>query len=166
MALQRRTKRWRPAAPEFIGVFLCVVLLFAGVLAWRATTAPPWPHTTGTVLSCNLRSVHYNAEPNDTKVSLSYEYVVGGQTYAARWEGLWPVAGSPNALPEERLHELETPGYRLRVYYDPENPSRSELEDGSRDNVLLFSLFFVGSLATFLVYVLKIYPTWRLSRAL
>lgn len=166
MTWRRRTGRWRPAGPEYIAVFLLVVLLVAALLAWRTATAPPWPHTTGTVLSCNIRSVHYNAEPNDTKVSLTYQYVVGGQTYAAQWEGLWPAAGSPNALPPDRLHELESPGYRLRVYYDPQNPSRSDLEDGSRDDVLFFSALFVGILAVFLIYLLKIYPMWRLSRVL
>ena len=165
MASPRVLRHWRPGAPEGVGLALITLVVMLAVKTWLAANMPPWPRTLGTVLSCAIRSVHYNAEPNDTKVTLTYEYVANGQTYAGNWQGLWPATGSANALPPERLHELEEPGYRLYVYYDPRNPAISRLEDGSRDSLFVYAMLFVGCLAIFLVYLIRFYPAWRLSRA-
>ncbi len=164
MASARLLRHWRPGAPEAVGTILILFVVFAALLTWQAANVPPWPHTAGRVLSCSITSIHYNAEPNDTKVSLTYEYSVNGQTYAGRWEGLWPTTGTPNALPQDRVHELEEPGRRIYVYYDPRNPAVSRLEDGSRDFLLVYAGLFVVLLILLLMYLVRVYPAWRLAR--
>jgi hypothetical protein len=147
--------------PEVIIVALLVLTAIPAILWWQTVNRPEWEETAGRVVSAHVRFVRDSGRPTENRVQLSYEYQVGGRVYTGAFQGPWPETNSPNALPEERLEDLEQEGHTLTVLYNPAHPQRSQLHfpgTGTR----LFYLVLTGLTGgVTLLYSVKIYPAWR-----
>jgi len=161
MALRPRRRLRSPGLPEFVAAFLLVMAGIPAALWLHSVHQPDWEQTTGQVVSCTIRSTHYNAQPNRAKLDLVYDYHANGIPYREHWTGMWPHGEGPNALPIGRLDELKQAGYPLTVLYDPQNPSSSRLHETGKDRQLYYGILAPVMLVLALAYCLKGYPAWR-----
>ena len=161
LALHQKKKRRRPGLPELVAAGLIAVMVVLAFCWWHTRGQPGWLEANGQVTVGRIQATHFNAESSENKVYLSYEYDVGGITYAGHWEGYWPMVRSPNALTSDRIAELKTIGYPLTVLFDPRNPERSDLHNSEPDRLLLYRLLTFAAGVLLLVYCAKVYPAWK-----
>lgn len=161
MGLPRRRRDLRFGMPEAAAVLLLAPTLVFAFLWWDTAEGPAWAETPGQVVSGRVVSTHYNAQPYEDKVTLTYVYSVSGMKFTGQWEGIWPHGTGPNELPEDQLSLLERPGYPLRIFYDPADPRTSRLHIAPAGIGLLYAtLALVGGVLT-AYYTLRIYPAWK-----
>ncbi len=140
---------------------MLAAVVFCGMEWIHASPTFRWQETMGRITSCDIKSIHYNAEPNRNKVTISFTYHVNEIPFQGSWSGMWPVADSPNALGDEEITRLKDKGYLLRVYYDARNPEIHRIHDLVDTKRYVFSILSVlGSLAL-IYYLVKIYPAWK-----
>lgn len=131
-------------------------------LLWYAVDpASRWRHAPGHVVQGDLRYVHRNAETDLPKVTVRYEYTVGGLNHHGAWTGHWPTANSPNALAEQDLPLLQQKGYPLVVLYDPSHPAKSRLHTPPSGRALAFSVLAAVFAVLAAVYLIRVYPRIR-----
>ncbi|GMV99251.1 MAG: hypothetical protein AMXMBFR84_03900 [Candidatus Hydrogenedentota bacterium] len=151
----------RPGLPEALAVAALLGAL-APLLAWLYySVQPAWVATGGHVTSGSVELLHYNATDVRPKVNLTYEYDVLGNTFAGRFEGLWPETHSPNALLPADLKYLAQPGYTLVVLYDPANPDESRLHYLGNEESMPYALLSIAGFIVAGAYCLFVYPAWR-----
>lgn len=161
MSLHRKKSFLRPGLPELSGAALLVGTLFCCVLWLVSAARPEWIETGGTVLYCEIRPTHYNAQDYRPKVDVTYEYLVGSVRFEGRWDGFWPELDSPNALLPEQLDLLKEEGHPLVILYNPDDPTESSPHyPFPNDRMIYASLIAAGVLATGL-YFIFVYPAWR-----
>ncbi len=161
MPLRRHRHFHKPGGPEFGAVLLIAFTLAGAFLWWRNEDKLDWPKTQGSVLSCEILNMHYNATKYGNRVEIRYEYEVGDRPYIGHWIGYWPVIESPNALAAEQMEVLKTRGYPLVVMYNRDNPSISRLHDiSSGRRRLLGGATIIAAAASF-VYMCVLYPRLR-----
>jgi len=165
MVLYKRKTTPKPGLPESVVVILLAVVAFLAASWWRTTGKPGWPPAPGWAVSCTIKQTHFNAEFSKSKVTVAYEYSVGGVVFAGNWEGYWPTVHSPNALTEDQLEVLRTPKYPLVVHYNPQHPSRSRLHNPDADEMVMFALLTFGAGVGLLFYCARLYPAWKRRRA-
>jgi hypothetical protein len=104
----------------------------------RARATAHWPRVGGRILT---RSVHPGSmQRGDQAPDIRYEYEVNGQRYeSAQLDVTGRFGGTPGRV-AQALMRYE-PGQKVRVYYDPEDPSRAVLET-SVDASLYFRIAF------------------------
>ncbi len=161
MASYLRTKRRKAGLPEFLLVFAMIAAIVPLTVVWYSLNQPDWPAAGGWVLSGKIVNTHYNAPDYKQKVTVDYEYLIGGANYKGEFVGLWPDVGSPNALPPSELEKITQKGYPLTVFYDPDDPTRSRLHTRGHDDQL--SLILIAGCCVVLagVYAFVVYPAWR-----
>jgi hypothetical protein len=97
----------------------------------RAHATARWPHVSGRIVST---SVHRgSARPDDQAADIRYEYEVNGCPYESRQLDLTGAFGGSGSRVAEALLRYE-PGQKVRVHYDPQDPSQAVLQtyiDGS-----------------------------------
>lgn len=144
-----------------IAAMLLFVLTGMFLLLWYAEQSRPlWPEARGRVLHANWVSTHYNAEPNEDKVHIVFEYRANEVLFRDEWEGMWPTGVGPNPLPEDRLDVLLDPSFNLRVFYDPQEPARNRLHVNTNDMAFAYMLLSgVSALAT-AYYLMRVYPRY------
>ena len=163
--MRRRRHHTRPGLPEFVEIALVILAIAGAGLWWRNVDHEVWPNTVGSVLSCDIQNMHYNATQYANRVDIRYEYTAGGRPYLGHWTGYWPIMGSPNALPRARMNELKTKGFPLTVMYNPANPSRSRLHDTPAGLRPAFAAMTLIAIALSFAFTVFIYPRWRRRRA-
>jgi len=161
MATHLPTRRHRSGLPDFLLVFAILAAIVPLTAVWFSINQPDWPEAGGWITSGNVVKTHYNAPDYKEKVTVAYEYVIGGATYTGEFVGLWPEVGSPNALPPAELENVTQHGYPLTVFYDPDDPTRSRLHTRGHDDQL--SLILIAGCCVILagVYAFVVYPVWR-----
>lgn len=165
MSFTRRSRKQKPGLPEL------VLLLLVGLTAycafnWEKTLGEPgWEKTNGWVTSCEIKKTHYNAQPSDDKVAITYNYDAHAGTYPGSWEGYWPRIHSPNALPEGNIEVLKQPNYPLIVMFDPHDPSKSRLHNPDSDRQITWVILTFGAGVALAFYLIRIYPAWRERRS-
>ena len=140
------------------GLILLFVTAICFVLWWFAVTQTVWIRTRGRIVSCSIEKVHYNAEPYRHKVSLTYEYFVGPNHYRGHFKGMWPQLDSPNSLPENRIEELQRPGFPLVVLYERDNPGHSVLHPQERHHAVLFCGLSLAGFLLSVFYWFRVFP--------
>lgn len=133
----------------------------AASLYVRAYYQPDWRQTAAKILHAEVKNTHYNAQDYRAKVTVSYEYVAGLTTQKGHYVGFWPEVGGPNALPPGDINKLFEPGHVLVAFYDPRDPSRSELHPQLRGPTLVHFLATVAGFVLAGAYTLFVYPKWR-----
>lgn len=107
----------------FFGAPICGYFLTQIFLEARASA--DWPSTDGNFTRVEIREVagRYSSD-------VSYAYAVNGRNYVGT-----RVRASDGEIPDRRAVERELAGFavgqRVRVYYDPADPSRSLLRVGA-----------------------------------
>lgn len=159
--MMRRGRRARVGLPEFVlAVLVCLSVVSLTVWAVRSGTSA-WVLTEGQLTSCQIVYPHYNAVDSPPRVSVGYTYSGPDRRYEGRWEGYWPEAESPNALPASRLGELNAANYPVLVYINLGNPAEHALHTVPKLALGVYgSVSAALSLVTFL-YVVRVYPRWR-----
>jgi len=161
MGLQQRRGRREAGWPELVAVLLVGAATVPAMAWWRSHTRPAYQRATGRILDCEIRPTHYNAADHLNKVSLTYEYAAVGETHTGRWQGFWPAAKSPNALPPARLDALRAGSFPLVVLYDPTDPARSTLHYASPGAAKLYGGLALLAVVLALLYVALLYPAWK-----
>ncbi len=146
--------------PDFVAIFLLLLTVVPVLLWFSQQQGPVWNMTTGRVLSSSIRPVHYNAETDRLKVTLSFEYEVNGILYEDSWTGMWPDEG-PNAIAESQLESELQPGRTVYVYYDPRYPTETRMHDAGRGIDLVYISASVALAVLAVFYLFKIYPEWK-----
>lgn len=144
--------------PEILGLLLVVALVVPAWLWWRDVLTAQWAITSGSVLACDIRATHYNAQDYRPVVTMRYRYVVHGEDYQAEWRGLWPEAGSPNALMRDQLEQLRMPGRPLVIYYNPSNPLQSSPHEHGAGRELTYASATVVALCVVVWYFVWVFP--------
>jgi len=161
MALHQNKQLGKVGLPEFLALALLVFAALAVTFWWQGSGQPAYAQTDGRVVEGNVKLIHYNATDMRQKVSLTYEYSVGADTYTSSWTGFWPEDNSPNALPPDKLEDLCVKGHPLRVLYNPLNPSDSSLYPVESGGEALRQGMAAGACALALLYCGVLYPAWR-----
>ena len=161
MGLHQNKQFRKLGLAEFLGLALLAFAALAVTLWWQASGRPVYAQADGRVVEGNVAWVHYNATDLRQKVSVTYEYPVGADTYTSSWSGFWPEDSSPNALPSDRLQDLCVKDHPLVVLYDPESPSTSYLHPAEGGSETLRQGVAVGACVLALLYCAVLYPTWR-----
>ena len=161
MALRQHKVRSKPGPPELITiafVLLAVATMTAGPLLAPGTD---WRQVPGNVIEVYRYQHASSPDGRPHRLRVTYEFNVGGVAVTGRWEGEWPEAHSPNALPEDQRDRLAERGYPLQVFYDPLDPGRSTLhQTGNRAPVWWLRLS-IGLALLVLWYVFVVYPKWK-----
>ena len=162
MARQRHRRGGAIGWPEALFVILVIATISPGLgLAIRPQEGAVFQEAPGYVTSGTRESVHYNAQPNEQKVTITFEYIVDGLNYDGRWSGFWPSLGSYNAVDPDNINSLLSGNVPITVMYDPEDPSVYQIHpESSLGWIVLMFLFGAGCVATF-VYATVIYPRLR-----
>jgi hypothetical protein len=162
MSLQRRKKRLRIRAPELIALLIVGLALIATALWLQGNFKPNWQDSVAIVTYGDVYKRAYSPDPTPDQVHLTYQYSAQGKTYTDFWEGYWPKAHSPNALPTERLRELCQSGHLLAIVFDPTDPTRNILHYTGNDYTKTYERIGLAAILLALAYMLKVYPTWKL----
>lgn len=155
----------KPGLPELAVVIGLTSAAVFGGLWYGSLGAENWRRTTGWIARVHIRNIHYNATEDAARIRLTYRYEVGGIPYVQEWDGLWPIVDSPNALPPDRIRELEVADYPLVILYDPANPSRSALHQVSQGDRKLYQNLAVASFLFTFLYLGTIYPRWKRAQS-
>lgn len=161
MGLHQHKTFTKMGLPEALILFLLAITILPISLFWLSDTPWNWRMTDGEVVNGYLLTTHTNAQDYPTKVSIAYRYRVDGSILLSTWEGFWPPAKSPNALPSSALNVLKRTGHPLVVLYDPNNPKISRLHYAGQDQQMFYGMLSVGFSVISILYCLKIYPVWR-----
>jgi len=164
MASYLHSRHRKAGLPEFLLVCALVLAVVPLTIVWIDFNQPEWPGTGGWVMSGDIVTTHYNAPDYKEKVTVHYEYLVGGGSYKGEFVGLWPEVGSPNALPVTELDRLKNKGYPLVVFYNPAKPSQSRLHTRSQGDPILLVLIAGICVVTAGLYAFVFYPAWRRQR--
>ena len=154
-------KRRALGMPEVVGLLLVAAVVVPAWLWWRDTIVGHWQVTSGVVLSADVRSTHYNATDYKPVVTIKYRYSVGGDDYETVWQGLWPEAGSPNALPRDQLTQLQSPGRPLVIFYNPAEPSESSPHESAPFRQITYASVTVLAACVVGWYFLRVFPGLR-----
>lgn len=160
MGLGKR-RHIRYGAPDAVAAGLIALLMLCAVLWTRSNLRPAWEQASGNVVSCELVKREYGNLAEPEQVRLAYQYYVQGRSYSGSWEGFWPQANSPNALPRSELGRLRARGYPLTVAFDPGNPTANSLHRAADVKRQFYPWITVGLLGVAVVYFLRIYPRWK-----
>jgi len=161
MALQQRKRRQKAGLPEFVAVILVCAAALPALAWWHSSARPAYRRVRGRILECEIRLTHYNATKDLNKVKLAYEYTLGGNTYSGQWQGFWPAAESPNALPPEQIEALHDNSFPLVVLYKPGHPSQSILHYADHGVPRLYAGLALGALLLAVLYFALFYPAWK-----
>lgn len=160
MGLEKR-RHVRYGVPDATALGLIILAILSAVMWARSNLRPAWEQVSGTVVSCDLVKREYGNSSEPEQVRLSYRYEVQGRSYTGSWDGFWPQANSPNALPRSELARLRSNGYPLTVAYDPDNPAMNSLHRGANTKKQFYPWITAGLLGIAAVYFLRIYPRWK-----
>ena len=161
MSLHQK-RRFNPfGLPEFIGLVLLTAVVFFGVEWLHASPTHRWNEAIGHITNCDIQSIHYNAEPNQNKVSISYIYRVNEIPFQGSWSGMWPETDSPNSLSDEEITQLKNSEYVLRVFYNPQNPEINRIHDLVDTKRYVFSILSVLGILVVIYYLVIVYPRWK-----
>ena len=162
--MPRFRRRRTLGVPEVVGLLLVLAVVVPAWLWWRDVLVGSWQITSGSVVACDIRNTHYNAADYRPVVTLRYRYTVAGQEFDGVWEGLWPEDGSPNAIGHDQLHQLQSPGRPLVVYYNPADPSESSPHESAPYRQITYASATVLALWVVLWYFLRVFPGLTVRR--
>lgn len=127
MALHQRRRRRRLHWADFVAAGLLTVSL-APFLVWLGEARlGAWTPVAGVLESASFHRYASNVDRLPDEVVVAYRYEAGGLGHTGQWQGPWPVAYSPDAIPRESQEALLTSGRTLTVYHDPLLMGRSTL---------------------------------------
>lgn len=130
MSLHTHKTRNRPGPADALCALLAAGIALILAVAFALGDGDSWQLTQGIVDHAHRFGPASTALMTSQLVRVEYHYQVAGREYADSWEGDWPDAYSPNALPESELGALSRPGFPLLVWYDPSDPARNHLHSG------------------------------------
>lgn len=160
MALHRRRKLKAPGLPELVGALL-VCLAIAPAVLWRYEYLhPSYEEAAGIIVDCTRKLTHYNATAVQAKLTVEYEYAVGGTSFIGTWSGFWPQSVEPGSVPLGELSGEEARGLPVKVFYNSRNPSNSVLLYPAMGSPLLYGLLTLAATLACMVYCSTLYPTW------
>ena len=125
--------------PDDLGKYLIIAILATmAVLAWRAwqikQRSPNWPYVEGEMLEARARAHNETGDQHGTPThhwftEVRYRYTVNGQTYTGN---RLRAFGLNHFDEQQALQEIAPfqPGTKVKVYYDPADPSSSVLIPG------------------------------------
>lgn len=165
MALHPRKKRRLQAGiPESIAVLVLIAMAATSALWVGSIFQPQWQAVQAKIATCELDRLAYSRDNIPDQVHLTYEYTVAGQTYHGRWDGFWPQAQSPNALPRQNLGRLLDKDFPLKVFYDPVHPAVNMLHYVQDIRPITYRRMFLAAIVLTVVYFIKVYPSWKMRR--
>lgn len=107
---------------------------------WRAMMSPGWPTTEGTVVRSGMSGETSTGKHGDRSTMYSAEivvrYQVGGRSYSTETLHFGQTLGSGDASDAELRHLRYPAGARIRVSYDPADPSVGAVKAGFDREVL------------------------------
>jgi len=117
-------------------LFLLLPLVFVIIGGWLSFRSArehverffvsSWPTTSGRITNSSMESNPGNRRGTSYEVKVIYEYSAGGRTFTGTRIHPTYVADWHHESHEELLHRL-SPRSTVRVYYHPNDPSRSYL---------------------------------------
>ena len=161
MPLRRHRHFLRPGKPEVGALVLVALSVLSAYFWWRSEVMNRWPTASGSVLACDIQSMHYNATRYGNRVEIEYTYDVDNRPYVGHWIGYWPVTESRNALPSGRTELLKQKGYPLEVMYNPGNPSINRLHDSPAGRRRLYAGATIIAIMISFAYMVFAYPQLR-----
>jgi hypothetical protein len=161
MSLRRNRPFERLGPAEFVGVALLILAAASATSWWQRSGRVSFARADGRVVEGRVAWTHYNSTDLREKVSVTYQYAVGSDSFTGTWTGFWPEDDSPNALPADRLREACEKDHPLVVSYDPASPSISYLHPAEGGGERLLRGIAVGSCVLALIYCVALYPAWR-----
>lgn len=163
MGLGKR-RHIRYGIPDAVALGLIVLVVLCAVVWAQSNLEPAWDQAPGSVVACELIKREYGGAAEPEQVRLTYEYHVQGHAYTGNWEGFWPQAHSPNALPRSELAQLRTAGFPLTVAFNPADPAMNVLHRDAKTKPQFYPWLTLGLLGITVVYLLRIYPLWKRPR--
>lgn len=146
----------KPTKKQLILVFGFFMLLAAGWFVFsvygdvKAVQNLFWPSADGTVISGEVAIVH--STKGASKPIIRYSYSVDGKEYESDRYSSTVARGS--SFWAKEVVDQHPAGSAIKVYYNPENPSKSVLDRGFQKDDLVMTFLSLGILAM-LGYVLK-----------
>lgn len=137
-------------------ILIALVFIVIGVRArLRASASRSWPSTMGRVLSASVEARTSTSSEGGTSTSyypvVLYEYQVNGQTYRNNRLTLGSQMGSGSGWAQGRAAQYPT-GSIVQVYYNPENPLDSTLEQRAPAS----NIFFIIALVIIIILVVTV----------
>jgi hypothetical protein len=161
MPLYQRRRRLKIRFPEFLAA---LVLLFtavpAGLWAYESHQAD-WQRATGYVQQVDFTRNSINVDRLPDLTDVRYLYTVGGASFTGHWNGAWPQAHSPDALPRTELERQLSAGRLLTVYFDPRHPEQSTLHVQGPGRIYVYQVLTGIAIVSALVFLLRAYPRLR-----
>jgi hypothetical protein len=138
--------------------FLMMLIGLWGVWAGRkhrakALASASWPHVTGTITEQGIAEEQRTRRVNDNdtyetvyRPHLTYDYQVGGRSYAGRRIGFADLTQSSRARAQKILDAYPT-GSTVKVHYDPSDPASATLDttsSGTMTGIVLAAIVTVA----------------------
>lgn len=161
MPLNQRRRSLKMRFPEVLAALvLLLTLVPAGLWAYEGQQ-PVWQKATGFVKSVGFTRNTTNVDRLPDLVDISYLYTVGGTTLTGYWDGPWPQAHSPDAIPRAQLEQDLRAGRILTVYFDPQMPERNTLHVNGSGRIHIYQALTGIAIVAALAFLLRGYPKLR-----
>jgi hypothetical protein len=157
MALRQKRQFRAFDLPEFVAAVLIAAAIVPTTFWLQGLSGAAYRCVDGVVVACDIQPTSDSGK----KITLTYRYAVGTETYTQTWTGLWPETGSPNALPPGKLDVLRQKDYPLTVYYDSDNPADGHLHIEDRGFERIYGGLSLGMCGVAVLYCAVAYPAWR-----
>lgn len=164
MSLHQRRQRLKLRFPEIVAALVVLISVLPAVLWAYEGQQSPWQPGVGYVTGVRFIRNSTNTDHLPDRAEVSYQYAVRGSSYTGRWDGAWPQAHSPDALPRTALQRELRAGHLLTVYYDPGQPARNTLHARGPGRIHVYEALTVLGVVTALAFLLRGYPRLRAHR--
>ncbi|HMW89319.1 MAG TPA: DUF3592 domain-containing protein [Candidatus Obscuribacter sp.] len=144
--LQRAQMRKR-----FLGGFLAILsmgIVYSAILTHQHSA---WPTATGTVVKATIENPPEQTTRGLYRLYLTYDFTVNGQKYTGRD---YQTQDRDQARLKHEQEDRFPVGANLTVWYDPQNPSQSDIKH-STDTMAAFFLVLAACAAFFAAKLLR-----------
>ncbi|MGB4270391.1 MAG: DUF3592 domain-containing protein [Spirochaetota bacterium] len=121
----------------FFLIFGLVVTLAGIKMINEAKESLSWPHTEGVIVTSHMDKRYVKGQGYQHFANITYEFEVGGEKYRGS-----QISFKNLDIPDEELLRLYPLGKKVKVYYDPDDPSYSLLEPGI--SIQTYTALFIG----------------------
>jgi hypothetical protein len=161
MPLYQRRRRLKIRFPEFLAALvLLLTAIPAGLWAYESQQAD-WQPVTGYVQTINFTRNSNNVDRLPDLTDVTYFYTVGGASFTGHWNGAWPQAHSPDALPRAELERQLSAGRLLTVFFDPRSPQLSTLHVRGPGRIHVYQVLTGITIVCAIAFLLSVYPRLR-----
>ena len=132
--------------------FFMSLLLFLGQIwsIYQGVQSKKWPTAEGIVIQSYVRISPGGDSGDIYEPRISYGYSISGKPYESNSISYKQNPNTTSRGPADNVISKYPKGSRVRVYYDPDNPTNAVLETGLGDGwpYLLLMLFFATTIGT------------------